>query len=251
MRPMKKEQKIKEKSKKNSKGVKTALMEEAAPFGLVEAFRNLSMNLGYALPKSKEDGARVICISSSIAGEGKSTISANLALSLANNGYKTMLVDCDMRKPQLRRVFQMDVEVGLVDYLSGNAAMEKVITKNIVNHLDCVFARRTAPNPIALIRSDRFKKMLDQFASEYDYVLIDTPPIDVVSDAVAIATQTDGIALITRQMQSNHALVRRAISEITFAGANFLGFVLNDLNLKKINGSYKKYKYKYGYKYKY
>ncbi len=228
----------------------TQRLQETPPFALVEAFRNLASNIGFAIPKTREEGGRVICISSAIAGEGKTTVAVNMAISCATIGAKTVLVDCDLRKPAVRKYFDVNGSKGLLDYLSGQAELGEVIQREVSKNLDVIIGRRSAPNPFALLKNGLFEQMLKQLEREYDYVIIDTPPLGIVSDAITVAAHTDGLILVARQMVSTHPMIQQVIADIDFAGVNFLGFVLNDYNMKNAGKEYYK-KYKYSYKNQY
>lgn len=216
------------------------------PFVLVESFRNLTTNIGFAIPRSKERKGRIVCISSAIAGEGKSTVAANLALSCANIKARTIILDCDLRKPSIKNFFHLNNEKGMTDYLSGEAGYEEVLLRNVKRNLDVIACRKVAPNPLALLGSENFKALLEKLAEEYDYIIIDTPPLCLVSDALTVGGLSDGIILVVRQMITRHPALQQTISDIDFAGINLLGFVMNDYKLKDMGkGYYKRYNYKY------
>lgn len=232
------------KSEKTNKEL--AKFHENPPFALVESFRNLSTNIGFAIPKKIDESARIVCISSAVAGEGKTTVSVNLATSLASAGAKTLLMDCDMRKPSVRKFFGFEEQKGSVEYLSGQAELNEVIVKNVSQKLDIIAGRKPAPNPLLLLKGERFEPLLKTLAKEYDYIIIDTPPLGIVSDALTIAECADGMILVARQMVSKNPIIRQAVSDIEFSGVNLLGFVLNDYKAKNGDkGYYGKYKYKY------
>ncbi len=226
---------------------KECVLDENSPFILTESMRHLMSSISFAVPK-KEKGGKVICISSAIAGEGKTTISTNLAITFANAGYRTVLVDCDMRKPRIKNMFKLPKAKGLVDYLSGQVSFESIVQKEVKPNLDIVPTYKTAPNPTALFNSDEFDNMMETLANSYEYVIVDTPPLNVVSDGILVATRTDGIVLITRPYFSDHKNIQNALNSIAFAEIDFLGFVANNIELKKPGKKnyYSKY-YKYGY----
>lgn len=245
------QQNHKDSKKKSSKaGDKHIRLSENPPFALIEAFRNLATNVGFAVP-ARENRGRIVCISSSNAHEGKTTISVNMASSYAGAGSKTVLLDCDMRKPTVRKYFKkLNPQSGITEYLSGQSELEEALVRGAAENLDVIFCIKPAPNPQALIMTERFQQLLDRLASEYEYIIIDTPPVGIVSDALQVAEHTDGIILVARQMVSTQSALRKVVSNIDFAKINFLGFVLNDFALKNSRkGYYKKYDYKYGYSY--
>lgn len=237
----------KNKSKHASSARKVLLVDEKkSPFIVTESFRNLTTNIGFAIPKKEEGKAKIFCITSSVAGEGKTTIAANLALTYARSGAKTILVDCDMRKPRIRQYFKVNTE-GIVSYLSGQSAIGDIISKDVEPNLDVIICRRTAPNPLVLLNNDSFGELLSKLENEYEYVVIDTPPVDIVSDVTIIGQKTDGVIVVTRQMYSNHKLLQETLNKLSFANCRMLGFVLNAYTVS--HGKY--YGGKYGYKYKY
>ena len=237
-------------TKRNKNGMimnTTCVLNENSPFILTETMRHLMSSISFAVPK-KEKGGKVICISSAIAGEGKTTVATNLAITFANAGYKTALVDCDMRKPRVKNMFKLHKEKGIVDYLSGQVSFEGILKKDVRPNLDLVPTFKTAPNPAALFNSEEFDVMMTELEKNYDYVIVDTPPVNVVSDGILVATRTDGIVLITRPNHSDHKNIQTALNSIAFANIEFLGFVANNLEIKKSRKKnyYDRY-YKYGY----
>lgn len=221
--------------------------EKESPFIITEAFRNLMTNVGFAIPKKEEGKGKVVCVSSSIASEGKTTVSVNLALTCAGSGAKTVLVDCDLRKPHVRAYFDIGEKEGIISYLSGQATLEEVTVKDVVPGLDVIAGKQSAPNPIVLLNDESFGKMIEKLESEYDYVIVDTSPVGIVSDATIIGQKTDGVILVTRQMYSNHRALREVLRQFDFAGCRVLGFVLNDFSVSRGKYYGSKYGYKYGY----
>lgn len=238
------------KKNKNTERKILKVDEKNSPFVLTESFRKLMTNIGFAIP-GKEDGkGKVFCISSSVQAEGKSTVSVNLALTGARSGAKTVLVDCDLRKPTLHRYFNTSAK-GLVEYLSGKAQMEEIVARDEETGLYVIQAGHTPPNPLVLFNDASFAALLEKLSSEYEYVLIDTPPLGLVADASIIGQKTDGVVLVARHMYSNHRDIKGVIGQLGFAKCNILGFVLNDFALSRdgYGGKYGRYgKYgKYGY----
>jgi capsular exopolysaccharide synthesis family protein len=227
--------------------------EETTPFAITEAFRKAIANIGFAIPK-KEDGiGKVFCVTSSLAGEGKTTLAVNMAITAAKSGAKTILIDCDMRNPSVRKYFPKCNTRGIVDYLSGKNKLEDVICKNIEENLDLVVARQSPPNPIVLINSETFDNMILELSKQYEYVIVDTPPVGLVSDASIIGKKLDGVVVVTRHEYSNHKVLKKVLEQLKFAQCNILGFILNDFAFSLggyYGGKYGKKGY-YGYKYGY
>lgn len=245
----------KDKKSENTQSVRKIHLidEKKSPFIITESFRKIVTNIGFAIPKKNDGKGKVFCITSPIAGEGKTTISVNIALTCAKTGAKTVLIDCDLRKPTVLRYFPKCDKRGVASYLSG----QETNLDNVIYHseygLDVLVTHQTPPNPLALINSEIFDNLIDKLASEYEYVIIDTPPLGIVSDASIIEKRTDGIVILTRQMYSNHRVIKDVISQLEFAQCHILGFILNDFDVlsARYGGRYARYgKYgKYGYRY--
>jgi len=214
---------------------------EGTPFMVTEAFRRLYANIGFAIPRKEERG-KIFCISSAIPGEGKSTVAANLAISSASVGVKTVLIDCDMRKPHVKGFFGLS-GLGIVDYLSGVAELDSVLVKGVLANLDVIPCMKTAPNPIALLTDGAFGELIEKLTEEYGAVIIDSPPISVVADVCFIGGKTDGVVLVVRQMHSDHKTIRQSLNALKMSGCNLLGFALNGFSVSKFNryGYYRKY----------
>lgn len=234
-------------TKENKRPKEQMKLHDDPPFALIESFRNLSTNIGFTVPKKADGKGRLICISSAIPNEGKTTISVNLAISCAGAGEKTILLDCDMRKPTISRFFKNDNPQGVVEYLSGQVELNEVLVKQAAPNLDVIYGKKAAPNPLFLIKNERFQALLDSLESIYDYVIIDTPPLGIVADALEISKHTDGIILVARQMESRIPIIKQTVLDVEFAGVNFLGFILNDYQSKAAGKGYYG-NYKYGYK---
>jgi capsular exopolysaccharide synthesis family protein len=220
--------------------------EKKTPFMVMEAFRNLLSNILFSIPKKEEGKGKVICVTSTIANEGKTTIATNLAAICANSGKKTVLVDCDLRKPRIKNFFKAD-KPGIVSYLSGQADLDSVIEKNVEDKLDVIIGRKSASNPIILLNDPAFDALIAELETRYEYIILDTPPVGVVTDATLIGPKADGVVIVTRQMYSNHRLLRETLQQLEFAGCCILGFVLNATSLTQYGGK-SNYDYKYGYK---
>ena len=190
---------------------------------------------------------KVIAVSSPAPSEGKSTTSANLAIALAQTGSSVLLIDADMRKPVQHRTFRVKNNEGLSTLIIKKSFLDKSIKKNVISNLDLLTAGPIPPNPSELLASESFKKLLEQFTEMYDYVIIDIPPINVVSDAMVIKDYISGLVLVIRYGQTTNEALTNCMKQIELAQANVLGFVMNDV-YHKHGASYYKYKYKkYGY----
>lgn len=237
------------KSKNRSRRKEYKITENDA-FHTTEAFRHLKASLSVSLPKRKNEGGVVLMIASARPESGKTTIAANLALMFAMSNIKVLVIDADIRKGRLARYFGVTSKPGLTDYLSGQASMDEIIRGVEDNdHLSYITCGTHSLHPYELLESDEMKELLVHLRTQYDYILIDTPPILVVSDATALVTQTDGVILVCRHKISYVNDIKKAVSELEFAKANLLGVVINDYK-EKSRLSYK-HQYKYGKYYDY
>lgn len=203
-----------------------------------EAYRTLRSNIEYC---SFDEKYRVITVTSALPKEGKSTTAGNLALSLSNTNKKVLLVDCDMRKPSIHKKFGISNEKGIVELLSENKTMEDVLHK-YNEKLDILPAGTTPPNPSEMLSSNRMDHFVKEMKNHYDYVILDTPPIQVVSDAQILSTKSDGTLLVIKSSTTKKEEVASAVDLINKVNGKIMGTVLNGVNDKK-----KKYNY-YGYK---
>jgi capsular exopolysaccharide synthesis family protein len=165
--------------------------------------------------------------------EGKTTTSANTAVSLAQLGASVLVIDCDMRRPSLHKIFGIDHTQGLSTYLSRNVDIDKLIQKLPVPNVSVLPSGAIPPNPAELISSERMREMLAMLSERYDHILIDSPPLINVTDPVILSTMVDGVILVVHGGKSTRDVVRRARHELTAVGAKVFGIVLNNVDLRK------------------
>lgn len=215
-------------------------------FHIQEAYRTLQTNLRFSLPG---EDTKVICLTSGNSSEGKSTTVLNLAISLAESGKSVLLIDGDMRRPSLSRLLIEKASPGLSNLLAGLCTVEQSIRRNIRPRLDVIFSGEIPPNPLELLGSPRMAQLIEELKGRYDYILLDTPPVGIVSDACEVASHTHGVLFLVHQNETEKDTVLRGIRQLELANAKLLGFVLNGVTPE--GGKRYKYKYKYNYKYKY
>ena len=208
----------------------------------VEAFRSLRTNIKLSNPDSK---LKVMLVTSSVPHEGKTIVSSNLASSYSVAGKKVLLIDADMRKPRVHKVFGLKNEKGLSTLIVGEHSMDDVVNKNVYEGLDVVTAGIIPPNPAELLESSRFADILKDFSEIYDVVIIDTPPLSPVSDAATIAPLTDGLILAVNISETPRDVFKSVIANISKPGIVRLGVVVNNIDFKQE----KKFKSYYGYSY--
>lgn len=212
-----------------------------AQFAVVEAYKMVRTNLLYLLSQSNE---KTITVSSSVAGEGKSTTAINIAVAFSQLGSRVLLIDSDMRKPSVHKKLRLSNDKGLSSLLVGFSTLEETV--NTVNqNLDVITGGPTPPNPSELLGSQAMVDLLHDLNERYDYIVLDTPPVNIVPDALVVAPHTAGILFVVRDFITTHDQLQKALGSIEFAGVRFLGTILNGYN----NKVSRRYRYRYRYKY--
>lgn len=237
-----------------------ALLCDQMHFDAKEAYKLLRTNVLFCLPDN--DVCRTIGITSAIRGEGKSTASINLAYTFAVTGAKTLLIDMDMRLPSVATKLNITAGKGLSDYLIGTATINEVIrTTDKYKNWDIMLSGSIPPAPAELIGSTKMEKLIRSLERYYDFIIIDLPPINVVSDALIAKDVVDGFILAVRQDYSDKHSLADCIRQLDFLNANVLGFVMTDSDggahyYKKYGRKYSRYyrryyRRRYGYYRKY
>lgn len=208
-----------------------------------EAFRKLRTNLHFL---SVDDPPRLICITSSVPNEGKSTTSANIALALAEAGKHVLLVDGDMRRPSLAKYLNLVGSVGFSTVLSGAASLDDVVQKTKFANLMVLTAGPTPPNPSELLGSLVAKRLLSEMRSRFDYVIIDSAPLLAVTDGAILAAEADGVIVMVRANKTKRDQLVHSMKLLADVGANTLGTVLSMVPTRG-SQSYNYYHYAPGY----
>lgn len=212
-----------------------------------EAYRTLRTNIQFS---SIDKPIKSIVITSSILGEGKSTTSINIAVTMAQSGKKVLLVGCDLRKPSLHRAFIMSNSKGLTNILVGNEDYKDIVYKaKGVEGLDVIGSGPIPPNPAELLGSYKMKNFIEEMHEEYDMIILDTPPIGAVTDGAILSTIVDGTILVCSVGESDINAAKRAKDLLDKVNANILGVVLNKVPID--DGGYYKYHYSEYYDYSY
>lgn len=211
-----------------------------------ESYNLLRTNLMFCT-KRNDRNARVIGITSSVHGEGKSLTVINLAYSIAESGRKVILVECDLRLPTLRRKLGLPKTTGLSNLLAGINSEKATLHKDVlIKGFDFVQAGDIPPNPSELLGSPAFINLIDNLSETYDVVLLDLPPVGEVSDALVASKATDGLVIVVRNDYTISSDLDYTLRQCELVGAKVIGFVYNSAVSK-----FKKNKYGYGNKYKY
>jgi polysaccharide biosynthesis transport protein len=206
-----------------------------------EAYRAFRTSLLLA----SADSPKVIVITSSFAREGKTTTSANLATVLAQMGKPVVLVDADLRRPRLQKVFGEKMNLGLVNYLAANIPLDDIIQPTQVPNLSVILSGPTPPNPSELLASDRMKHLIEELRGRFAYVIFDSPPVLAVTDAIVLATSADGVVLTVHGGHTPREMVQRSAERLRQANIKVLGAILNNLDLHQYGYTYKKSYYDY------
>jgi capsular exopolysaccharide synthesis family protein len=194
-----------------------------------EAYRTLRTNLFYSLVDTPP---KVIVLTSPGKGEGKSSTCANLGVVLSQAEKSTLVVDCDLRKPAMHKFFGLRNLYGVGDILAGELTLQEVANEPVPG-LSVVPGGPIPPNPTELLGTQRFTDFLASMRQQFDYVLIDAPPVGLVSDSAIVATQGDGLLLVLDAQNTRKRSVRRALRNLEAVGANVLGAVMNNMEVPK------------------
>ena len=192
-----------------------------------ESYRSLRTNIQYS---SIDKQVKTLVVTSSNAGEGKSTVSGNLAYTFFQSGKRVLIIDCDLRKPSLHRKFNVSNEVGLTDVLVGTSELNKVM-KKIDDNLYLLTTGTLPPNPAEIIGSNTMENFLDECKINFDYIILDTPPILPVTDSKLLAIKADATVLVVRSEISKSKHVSQAFKELKKVNANVIGTILNDVEM--------------------
>jgi capsular exopolysaccharide synthesis family protein len=204
-----------------------------------EAYKQIRTNIQFC-----GSNVRIICITSSIPGEGKSSVSFNLAVSIADSGKKVLFIDADLRKSVIIGRLKPDQAVsGLTHYLSGMSALREILCETNIPNLEMAFTGPIPPNPAELLGNKYFSEMLETLRKEYDYIIVDTPPLGSVIDSAIVARLCDGVVLVIESNAVSYKFIQRVKKQLEQGDCKILGAVLNKVDVKK--GSYQYYGKKY------
>ena len=217
-------------------------------FAAAEAYKLLRTNLMFFTPG---EGGHVVGVTSSVSGEGKSTTSINLAYALAESGRRVVLVECDMRRPTIARRLNFSSTPGLSNLIIGASSPKEVLRESgIHSKLLVVPAGDIPPNPSELLGSDRMKLAIDTLALDFDFIIVDLPPVTAVSDALVAANLVEGMIIIVRQDVCTRHALRDTMRQLNVVKNKIIGFVFTCARLEDRKYYRKKY-YKRGYGYGY
>ena len=218
------------------------VLNDNTSFAVTEAYKTARTNLQFVC---NEDGCNVIAFTSSMPAEGKTISCVNMSVCLAQSGKKVLLIDADMRKPQISETLGLEKAPGLSELLAGfikiaDGDQDLARQKTHIPSLDVITACRTPPNPSELLSGNRLKELIDKLSPEYDFIMIDTPPTLVVTDSLVIKNFIHGYIVVVRSGISSIEIVKETVSKLRQVDAKICGFILNGQKTKS-SGKYSKY----------
>ena len=213
-----------------------AVVAESPKSAIAESFRNLRSTL---FLKSDHEKSKVIMITSSQPQDGKSFVSLNLASSIASVGYKTILIDCDLRRPTLHIKLKEENSKGLSNYMIKKASVEEIIRNTSITNLDFISAGPVIPNPSELMESGVLDNLINQLKTQYDYIVIDTTPVGIVADAILMMKYASKVLMVIRNNYTRKDIFANVLSNLKSNKLTNFDIIYNDLNLHK--SSYRHY----------
>lgn len=217
------------------------------PFNYVESFKSLRTNLNFIAATEK---LNTFILTSAIPGEGKSNTAINLAITLAEDSKSVVVVDCDLRKPSLNRYLKLGRNFkGVTDILTGNVTVEEALIQFEDLGIHVLTAGAVPPNPSEMLSTEPMQKLVEDLKAAFDYVILDTPPVSVVTDAAILGRYADGALLCVRSDFAPKETVQLAKERLTAVGVRILGVVLTGFDAKNDHKS-SAYSYTYEYEYK-
>lgn len=239
--------KLNKKNKHLQYSRETYLLSDTSTFPVKEAYKSARTNIMFSL---SEQGCKKIIITSSFPKEGKSTTCANIAITFAQTGAKVLIIDADIRKPRMHKMFDAPHKIGLTNVLSGFSKLDEAVINTKYDNLDLLIAGHIPPNPAEMLSSQVMSNLLDKLSEKYEYIFIDTPPVNLVTDTVVLSKKASGVFMVVRIGVTDHRELKSAISKLEFANAKPLGFILNDVTTSQSHYKYNYRKYTYK-KYRY
>jgi protein-tyrosine kinase len=214
---------------------------------ITESYQKIIANLEYVNVDKKY---QVLQICSSVSSEGKTTFLSNLAYLLSKKGKKTILIDLDLRRPKVHKIYDVDNTKGITDILTERVELEDAIKSKKKYGFDSITSGEKTTAIVNLLESNKMKELIQKLRKKYDYILIDSPPVINVSDALYISKLSDSLIFVLSQKETKRGLVKEAINLLKSNNCNILGIVLNQVDIKRTRYGYG-YGYGYGYDYSY
>jgi succinoglycan biosynthesis transport protein ExoP len=207
-----------------------------------EGIKTLRTNLMFM---SGDKPARMLLVTSPGPGEGKTLISSNMAIAMAQSGLKTLIVDVDLRRPRVHKALKLTNSAGVSDIVAGIAQLDDVIQPTEIENLFALPAGHIPPNPTELLHTQAFAKLIAELGTRFDRVIVDSPPIGVVADALILSRSVDGVLLVLKFGATRREMFRRSVQQLDAIGAPVIGCVLNDVKRNASGYGYSYYYYRY------
>lgn len=214
--------KIGKKKNANKPDVRMETISDKSKFAIVESYKAARTNIMFSL---SADDDKIFAITSYSKGEGKSTVSANLAISFSKMEKKVLLVDSDLRRPNIHNIFKIENTVGLSNIIGKMTDFEEAIHRDVLTNLDIITSGTIPPNPSELLCSARFVNLVKKLYQEYDYIIFDTPPVGVVSDALLLKDLVAGFVVVLRERSTTHGDIQNLLESAKLADSKLLGFI--------------------------
>ena len=213
----------------------------ALKFQVTEAYKKARTNLVYSVIKK---GCRKIIVTSPYKSEGKTTTAVNVAIALSQQvDVKVLVIDCDLRRPTVHTLFDIKNDKGLANYLGDECALDEIITRTTNPNLDIVSYGAIPPNPSELLSSESMNSMVEELEGMYDYILFDTPPVNMVIDVIPLIGLSDGIVLVTKHKDTTYPELNKAVETLKRNNGKILGIIVNQIpTLETAKGGYYLYR---------
>lgn len=209
-------------NKKNNAEMRTETISDKSKFAIVESYKAARSNIMFSL---SADDDKLFAVTSYSKGEGKSTVSSNLAISFSKMEKRVLLVDCDLRRPNIHNIFKLENKSGLSNIIGKMVTFEEVVHREVLPNLDIITSGTIPPNPSELLCSPRFINMIKRLYEDYDYIIFDTPPIGVVADALLLKDLVAGFVIVIRERSTTHGDVQNVLESVKLADTKILGFI--------------------------
>lgn len=227
------------------------IVQKKSKSSIAETFRTIRTNIHFYNIDKKQNGGQIISINSTISGEGKTFVATNLSAIFAMGGKKTVLLGLDLRKPKLHTIFNVDKSIGISTYLIGNNTFEEIIYPTDVDNLFIIPSGEIPPNPAELIESNKMMNLIQKLRENFDYIILDTPPLAFVADSLLLNNFADITLFIIRQNFSTHSVLEFINTHLVQKNIKSPGILVNDLKTSGYYGYKKSYFKKYGSHYAY
>lgn len=212
----------KNKNAQRSKNVSAETISDKSKFAIVESYKSARTNIMFSLSAGDK---KTFAVTSYSKGEGKSTVSANLAISFSKMEKRVLLIDCDLRRPNVHNIFKIDNINGLSNIVGKMVTFEDAVKRDVLNNLDILTAGTVPPNPSEIMCSSTFVELIKGLYEDYDYIIFDTPPIGVVADALLLKDLIAGFVVVVRERSTTHGDLQKIIDGTKLSDSKILGII--------------------------